>query len=477
MLFRSGTNNLGCSYTQPNAAALTPVYFKTQSNSAAGAVERVGELFLSRATQGRAKAYVGQEAETEPIIDTPFASDIIPYVGAFWRAGQMGERVIKFGKMVSVNDIGDWTATVVWKDAQWGSDNIVLAAGISTDPQIYKTSPGNAESYLVTGTATTVTGTVGIGDSIMFRIGLTNTWSGYDANTAPARYAIILLSYNNNTKFHKLYLRQGEGADYLVNPSDRPMERSANVKKFSPYNLTAPGMSDAVKYVDVDANDCVFVDYPTQGGSFFRMNIEKVCQAWHPTRMDIVEADVKTGNLNGFDWIAMESCPSGYRRPTTDNLTVESTASEFLLSLLSNPSITHNPASLAYGYYADGLFDRKTLEPQNGSLLPTYSILSVVDKDSHKAAYAGQLFFNNISGSAREGASIFLPAAGMRNGNTGVLFPQGGISCAYWSSVQSISNVHCLLSLPLGGALIIDFLYQSEAAITQNCLPIRCVKE
>ena len=61
-LSTNGTNDVGSSYTQPNASSLTPIYFKTQSNDASGAADRSGEVFLSRATQGRVKAYIGQEA-------------------------------------------------------------------------------------------------------------------------------------------------------------------------------------------------------------------------------------------------------------------------------------------------------------------------------------------------------------------------------------------------------------------------------
>ena len=61
-LSTDGTNDVGSSYTQPNAASLTPVYLKTESNDFFGRVERTGEVFLSRATEGRVKAYIGQMA-------------------------------------------------------------------------------------------------------------------------------------------------------------------------------------------------------------------------------------------------------------------------------------------------------------------------------------------------------------------------------------------------------------------------------
>ena len=58
-----GVNTVSGSYTQPNAAALTPVYLHTRGNIASvGAVSRRGEVYLSRKAEGRVKAYVRQKA-------------------------------------------------------------------------------------------------------------------------------------------------------------------------------------------------------------------------------------------------------------------------------------------------------------------------------------------------------------------------------------------------------------------------------
>ena len=57
-----GTNNVGSSYTQANAGALTPVYLCTQSNAGAPlATARYTELMLSRQAQGLTKVYVVQD--------------------------------------------------------------------------------------------------------------------------------------------------------------------------------------------------------------------------------------------------------------------------------------------------------------------------------------------------------------------------------------------------------------------------------
>ncbi len=167
------------------------------------------------------------------------------YVGAFWKADQIGERLIKMGAPA-----GDWTATVIE-----GADWVKLDQRDSEDPNINTNSAADMitydRTYQVSGTtATTVTGTIEAGEEIYFRIGLKSTLAS--ATTAP-RYGVVLLTYENNTKYHKIYLRQGEEADYLMRPQDsngagtittqwggtaanpRPVAR-----KFSPYNLSNP---------------------------------------------------------------------------------------------------------------------------------------------------------------------------------------------------------------------------------------------
>ena len=57
-LSSNGTNDLGISYTQTNATSLTQVYIKMQKNTTG---IRSADIFLSRATEGRVKAYIKQD--------------------------------------------------------------------------------------------------------------------------------------------------------------------------------------------------------------------------------------------------------------------------------------------------------------------------------------------------------------------------------------------------------------------------------
>jgi|GEM_PF-6002013 hypothetical protein len=57
----AGMNNVGSSYTQPNAASLTPIYICAQPNTGSGFINpRYTELLLSRQAKGLTKVYVQQ---------------------------------------------------------------------------------------------------------------------------------------------------------------------------------------------------------------------------------------------------------------------------------------------------------------------------------------------------------------------------------------------------------------------------------
>jgi hypothetical protein len=127
-------------------------------------------------------------------------------------------------------------------DSRWnaaGGDGIVLAPLDAGPP--YPTAP----APVVAG-STTLNGTPQSGH-IRFRIGLQKSYTA--TNTYPARYAVVVIFLYNEqiTRVHKLYLRQGEGADYLMRPTD-PVNGGEMVNgslrplasKFSPYNLTVP---------------------------------------------------------------------------------------------------------------------------------------------------------------------------------------------------------------------------------------------
>jgi hypothetical protein len=384
-------------------------------------------------------------------------TDIITYVGAFWRANQIGERVIKIDMGSNGNNLGDWTATVVWMDPRWtGNDRVVLALGESNDPNIYKATPGNAENYRVQGYNTSVSGKVISKNPweshIRFRIGLTSTYT--PTAQYPARYAIVLLSYANNTKQYKIFLRQGEDADYLFMPSDpvsgAGITSRSKAQMFTTCNLTAGTLdARADKAGTTGSNPAVFADYPTQAGAFFQWANETAGTLKGGMRWAYAPHVNGTYNANfTFTttrlWSAIgadnEVSPKGYRRPT-DGITNGNEActnaanSEFRQSLFRNPKTGYNNlgdiSNSVYGYYADGFFDRREIKPS-----PTGTYYTAVAVGTRDIAYVGRLFFNVIPGSDRYNASLFFPSAGSLDSRDGKLLTCG-VEGTYWSSSKS----------------------------------------
>ena len=420
-LSADGINNVGTSYTQPNAASLTPIYLHAPLNFLTGAVAQKGELFLSRQTQGRVKAFLSQNALTPTAPVTPPAGNgIYPYVGAFWRANEVGERVIKIKVGAELENLGAWSAFVMWQSDQWADDDILLAPGGSLDPQIYKSTPGNAESYPVSlgEAAPVMSGVVTAGDSIMFRIGLNSRWDHHpNYNPMPAwghdaRYAIVMIAYNNNTKFLRLYLRQGEHPDYVYEPGeDRSTLARARLAGFriSPYNLTIPKMIDSDDYRDLALYGGEFTEYPTQSGAFFQWESSVPRRAWNASRIAVsgwVPAVVRVTPGFYFDAAVHETCPGLSRYYRVDH---SDATPSLMLDGWNAPDLVSNYS--VWGYYADGFFDRRPIENALGS---NGALNSTVDRNSHTIAHVGRLLYNAIPGSGHEGASIFFPASGYR---------------------------------------------------------------
>ncbi len=426
------------------------------------------------------------------------------FVGAFWRATQTGERVIMTNAGAN---IGDWTATVAWYDSKWdpaNGDGVVLAAGDSTDANIRTATPGDAESYKVGGTSSSVTGTVAEADgNIIFRIGLTKEFTAYNANTSPARYAVVKLSYAGNTKNQLIFLRQGEGADYVMRPGDKD-DSGANVGdtdnrssagKFSPYNMTAsaaqwaaanPGGAAMTDYPQLAVRGGTFTEYPSQGGAIFqgealsaggdesdKRRAYNHLSATMPTGISATAADYNAFfNLDENKlWKAAtnEICPTGWRRPHDGNPSVlnpgtdgasgsnEIKGSELRQSLHLTPLITNdvNGAVLnsVFGYFADGFFDRRT------------AASGAVDATSVNAGFRGRVFFNPYSYN-----SIFLPCGGYRN--VGAI-SQVGSRAYYWCSTTFSST-----NTPMSCIFVGDAIYGAPYSQgRQMSFSVRCVKE
>ena len=374
------------------------------------------------------------------------------WTGAFWRDNEKGERIIA-SKGVAGQP---WTATV---DAP--CDWLVLAANGGSDPKLWTDNPGNAEGYQVMGNATTVSGT----GNILFRIGCTgvnpNVDASYDTNKKP-RYAKVLVSVNGAAA-DTIFCRQGESADYVFGPGDGINGGTAannrnDAAKFSPYNLTASTLTDASPDlgVQVAVRGGVFVAYPTQAGAHWQWGTDISKTATYNNTLRHAYHPVKPiGMISGWDdsntypaagsggaWQdytgadRLETCPSGWRRPTAgDTVTLHydqpASGSELMQSLFSTafdgPSSNLNSANYRYwGYYADGFFDRRPIVTSTGSPVLKNSAVSVTTRDV--AYIIGTLFTNPVTG-----ASLFTPAGGHRHFFDGTLNFAGYVGY-YWSS-------------------------------------------
>ncbi len=208
-----------------------------------------------------------------------------PYVGAFWRANQTGERIITMAT-TTADYAGKWAVQVLDYGTDFSEGDIVFLAGGSVDPAISSDTPGNAELFQVNSTAVYAIGTATMGleaaDGIKFRIGLKSKWDSSNPKwTAerPVRYARILLSFGNDNYQYKrvMWLRQGHAPDYLMRPGDASTDPARDVggrtlaAKFSPYNLTAIAFrgGTTTDLVNIGARRGIMTDYPTQAGAFF----------------------------------------------------------------------------------------------------------------------------------------------------------------------------------------------------------------
>ena len=369
------------------------------------------------------------------------------YAGAFWRASQKGERIIQFGIGSGLGNDGEWDASMVWYDNEWdpynpsSPDGVILANNSSPVSLPLAT---DAEANPVVSGSQSIKGTIADGGTISFRIGLNKAYTNYNANTKPARYAVMLLTLNNGSKRYKFFIRQGEGDDYVMRPNDPgtevPSGRPA-AKKFSPYNLRDPQERTPDNFSNaalLNSNGAQFTDYPTKAGYFFIYSSTKSFAPDIPT--GAISAWNQNVGGNGNYWnTSWETCPSGYRRPsdgpnpTTAHGTGTIAGSEIRQSLWENPptGTAINVDNSLWGYYADGYFDRRVKTFSSGSNVTENS---TVQPGSVQVAYIGRLFFNPINN-----ASLFFPATGYRYSNNGSLYNAGG-SAKYWTNTSQEQN-------------------------------------
>jgi hypothetical protein len=419
---------------------------------------------------------------------------IIPvYVGAFWQNSRIGERLIRITRPTTGTidrADGAWTATVV-DGTGWirldtyqhdGSANLWQL----TDPAIDGNDPYfDVSPRLVGGNAISVSGVMNASTpQIYFRIGLTGT---QPVGSTP-RYGMVLITYKDHRYSQRIFIRQGEEADFVMRQGD-PMiyngsvggafpENRARALRFSPYNLSVP-----LGYVDPNSvitnaspvysaglplNGGVFTEYPSQAGYMFFYNYNRQAFAPHSTYA-ISGIGGLSSSLSLWNPAQTETCPPGYRRPKNNpnNTTTLDPdwfpANSELIQSLTQFYLTPDYGTFwdntVVGYYADGFFDRRQIVTSADGV--DYSAVSI---GNNKVAFRGRLMFNPFNN-----AAIFLPFTGFIPATPGGVFTNRGGGADYWTS-----SIHALGARVI---YILPNLYNVNMRDARQLGPVRCVKD
>ena len=495
-------NGSGASSTVNGTGSQTVYLIATQNNSTI--LPRTAIISLNGKTFA---TNVVQSIDDNQITGAGEVLGMTPYVGAFWRHDQIGERIIKIN--VGNNYDGPWTATLTWLDSKWNplaGDAVLLALGGSHDPGVtwaVGENPGNAESFPVTDGAYSISGNVGKNQDIIFRIGLQKPFTAYNELSNPARYAVIVLTYTyfTETRKQKIFLRQGEGPDYIMTTYDAissggmTASNRSKITKIAPYNLTAATLNAQVGINGAGPNPGIFTDYPTQAGAIFQWgksltwpNLALIRWAFDPVSTATVtpSTDWYTTHTAGETWESVkdpyapnnETCPTGYRRPNDGFTNIASTGavseSEIRQSLFLNPhgpTVAHNTDNSVWGYYADGFFDRRRITYANGSVGASNS--TVAYNSQKDVAHVGRLFFSPHTAHLPN-HSVFFPAVGYKRSSDGWL-QQAGVQALYHTTAVQTGNINTIYYMQFTETQA--FMYLTNTAFVRNIgLPIRCVR-
>jgi hypothetical protein len=302
---------------------------------------------------------------------------------------------------------------------------------------------------------------------------------------AQPRYGLIEVTTGAGVR--KIYVRQGEEADYVMrktdpNPSDGGNPRTYAVM-FSPFNLSDPlrgaGGGTVSGHNDMMLGDVfdsrLFTEYPTQAGYFFQWNLGgtgNLQKAYHPVNPVQAIAGWETTTKGSWER-TFEPCPPGYRHP---NDSLQSPLySEIRQSWYATPNgDTYGPAhpsgialnNSVWGFYADGFFDRLAVGASpNGADSTTvgFNASNLSASGNAEVGYAGTLIYNPATFS-----SLFLPAPGVRDNGNGAL-TNAGSRAAYWTKTSNGVNGWAFYFSPT------SFYGYNNAH--QSCgASIRCVK-
>ena len=395
------------------------------------------------------------------------------WIGTFHRWNQTGERIIK------IRNTGAWTATVTQgadfirlnseatRDVHWGTASAALGNDAGFDA-----------AYPVSGAATSLAGN-GI---IYFRVGMTNALAQIGAQP---RYGVIEVATDDGVQ--KIYVRQGEEADYVMRPDD-PNPANTNNKRpyaarFSPYNLSDPqrgtGGGTVASHSDMLLSNVLdsrmFTDYPTQAGYFYQWNLGagNARKAFHPVNTIQAISGWETSTKGSWDR-TLEPCPPGYRHPN-DSLQSPLT-SEIRQSLYAMPDGDTfgplHPADVAlenavWGYYADGFFDRLAVGASPNAVEATtvsFNSSNLSATGNVDIAYSGLLVYNPASN-----ASLFLPASGFRDSGSNGALTNAGAMASYWTGTVNGNNGWAFFMTPTS-------FYGYNNAHQSNGASVRCVK-
>jgi hypothetical protein len=290
---------------------------------------------------------------------------------------------------------------------------------------------------------------------------------------------------------YTLYCRQGQAADYVFTTSDTYIDpnntAAGNIqrllaKKFSPYNLTNKDITETTTSgITTGYQGGGFVDFPTKAGAFFRWGATGI-NTYHPTNPPgNISTWTQTTLSNYWETIkgTQETCPSGWRRPNdgvTNAAQATSATTNYLNNNIFNSEMRQSLYALpkngeakmngtivrAWGYYADGYFDRRPIVNGIGSSFGGNGAVATGGKD---AAFIGNLFFN----AANDNRSLFMPAAGYRHSDYGAVIRSGAYG--YYLS-SSATDFGTCWNLFLNHNEIMQEIDSRGGVYT-----VRCVKE
>ena len=267
------------------------------------------------------------------------------FVSAYWRYNETGERIIR------IDNDGDWKAYLYAIEGSWSSSDILL----DYLPSSYSSTPGSLIDSSIEQMTSSESEVSGSG-TIAFRIGLDADAVLASSDTYP-RFAVVLVEYDDLSKNHLIFLRQGE-APVTID----------NYYSFATYNISSTESSTSGVYE--------FVDYPSVGGGK---------KQWSPDALVYSSSSSSSSTDIDIDTIA-NVCPSGYEIPSY--------------------SAFYYATSNAYmgGMIADGYYDRLYLISVILDGVGPYYIGESLDSE---IAYSGGLIYNKDTY-----ASFFLPFAG-----------------------------------------------------------------